>query len=98
MSFLDALKGMKDIQKNISSVRVEGRAGGDMVIIIINGAFEPQSVHISPEAMERGPQFLSDLIMSAMHDARGKMQSEIQQRMGASGLGALAGNLFGSDH
>ncbi len=96
VNIFEALKGMKDMQKHLSSIRVEGRAGGDMVIIAIDGKFQPKKVTISPEALEnKNPEFVADLVSSALKDAVSKVQSELQARLGGGAGGSMLQGMFG---
>jgi DNA-binding YbaB/EbfC family protein len=81
-------------QEQAASTVVEGVAGGGAVRIEVNGAFEFQSVTISPEAVDPGDvEMLQDLILAALRDC-GERIAELQQGgldLGGMDLGGLLG-------
>ena len=57
-------------QEEATHAMVEGQAGGGVVRIEVNGAFEFQSVTIDPEAVDpEDVEMLQDLVLAAIHDA-----------------------------
>jgi DNA-binding YbaB/EbfC family protein len=89
-----------EAQNEVAATVVEGQAGGGVVKVQVNGAFEFQSVHLDPEAVDPDDvEMLEDLVLAALHDAATKiaaLQSESLQ-LGMGGLDALGGlgGLFG---
>ncbi len=77
-----------------ASTVVEGVAGGGAVRIAVTGAFEFQSVTISPEAVDPDDvEMLQDLILAALRDAADEIQG-LQQGgidLGGLDLGGLLG-------
>ena len=70
---------MKELQGKLSTVRVTGYAGGDMVKVEINGHFEVLSVYISPEIMKPNEiDLLQDLMRAAMTDALHKIKEALR--------------------
>ena len=81
-------------QDQAAATVVEGVAGGGAVRIAVTGAFEFQSVHIAPEAVDPSDvEMLQDLILAALHDAVDEIQG-LQQGgldLGNIDLGGLLG-------
>jgi nucleoid-associated protein EbfC len=71
------------LQKQMAELRVEGNAGGGMVIVTINGAKQVQSMRIDPEVVSRDDvEMLQDLIVAAINDAQRKVDEELQRNVG----------------
>lgn len=87
MNPFDLLKNMKDIQaqagemqaklKDISAI---GSAGGGMVVVEINGAFELLRINIEKDAVDpEDIKMLEDLIFSAFSQASSEIKAKMQQ-------------------
>jgi nucleoid-associated protein EbfC len=73
------------LQKQMAEMRVEATAGGGMVIVVMNGAKQLQSITIDPEVVSKDDvEMLQDLIVAAVNDAHRKVDDQIGQSM--SGL------------
>jgi DNA-binding YbaB/EbfC family protein len=71
------------LQKEMTSLTVEGNAGGGMVTVRINGAKQVQSITIDPEVVSKEDVvMLQDLIVAAMNDAQRKADEAMAQKMG----------------
>ena len=71
------------LQKQMAELRVEGNAGGGMVVVTINGAKQVQSIKIDPEVVSKEDvEMLQDLIVAAMNDAHRKADEEMQRNVG----------------
>ena len=78
------------MQKEMSTIRVEGAAGGGMVTVVVNGHKHLQSLKIDPETVSRDDvEMLQDLIVAAVNDALRKVDDELKNKVGGlmSGLG-----------
>ena len=80
MSKLDLgglLQQAKQLQERLSSVQddiaartAEGRAGGGMVTVLVNGRLEVLRVHIEPALLEAPDrEMLQDLVVAAVNEA-----------------------------
>ena len=70
------------LQKQMAELRVEGNAGGGMVVVTINGAKQMQSIKIDPEVVSRDEvEMLQDLILAAVNDAHRKADEELSRTM-----------------
>ena len=83
-------------QEQAASTVVEGVAGGGAVRVAVTGAFEFQSVTISPEAVDPDDvEMLQDLVLAALRDAVDEIQGLTQGGLDLGGMG-LDGLLGGS--
>ncbi len=61
---------MQALQAELATKRATGRAGGDMVIVEVNGLGQVLNVKIDPALIERQDQeMLEDLLPAAINDA-----------------------------
>jgi nucleoid-associated protein EbfC len=71
------------LQKEMTSLTVEGNAGGGMVTVRSNGAKQVQSITIDPEVVSKEDVvMLQDLIVAAINDAQRKADEAMAQKMG----------------
>ena len=88
---------LADAQNELANRDVEGRAGGGMVCITLNGKGEARAVRIDPSLMSEGgeaAEVLEDLIVAALNDARRKVDEVAREEM-AKVAGPLAGMMPG---
>lgn len=85
----DLLKNFKDIQNNIGEmqsklkdIKITGTAGGDMVKIDMNGAFEILNITISKEVVDPNDiEMLQDLVRAAFNNAIEKVKDKMKDEM-----------------
>jgi len=71
------------LQKQMAELRVEGNAGGGMVIVTVNGAKQVLSMRIDPEVVSKDDvEMLQDLIVAAINDAHRRVDEEMQRNVG----------------
>jgi DNA-binding YbaB/EbfC family protein len=78
------------LQREMSTISVEGAAGGGMVVAVVNGHKQLQKLTIDPEVVSKDDvEMLQDLVTAAVNDALRKVDDELKQRVGGmmSGLG-----------
>jgi DNA-binding YbaB/EbfC family protein len=78
------------LQKEMSTLSVEGVAGGGMVTVLVNGHKHIQKLTIDPEVVSKDDvQMLQDLIAAAVNDALRKVDEELKSKVGGlmGGLG-----------
>ncbi len=74
---------MMSMQDQMGEVKVEGSAGGGMVIAVMNGKQELVSIKIKPEVVNaQETELLEDLIVAAVHQAHEKAQALQQKEIG----------------
>ncbi|MDH3746361.1 MAG: YbaB/EbfC family nucleoid-associated protein [Acidobacteriota bacterium] len=80
------------LQREVSTLVVEGSAGGGMVNVVMSGHRRIQSVKIDPEVIDsEDPGMLEDLVLTAVNEASNKIDQALQEKMGgmAGGLPGL---------
>ena len=71
------------LQQEMTTLRVEGNAGGGMVTVIVNGGKQVESITIDPEVVSKEDvRMLQDLILAALNDAHRKADEAMAQKMG----------------
>ncbi len=84
---------MQKVQEELLQQRIEGNAGGGMVVATVNGQGELVALKISPDvANPDDVEMLEDLVLAAVSDGARKARELMQQKMGQltgglSGLG-----------
>lgn len=73
---------MAEMQERLQDAEVIGQAGGGMIQITMNGKHEVRAVRIDPNLIDpEEKEVLEDLIAAAVNDARGKVESFMQEEM-----------------
>jgi nucleoid-associated protein EbfC len=73
---------MKSMQDELSVMEVTGEAGGGMVEVIMSGKHETKGVRIDPSLIVADDaEVLEDLIVAAFNDAKGKVETMMQEKM-----------------
>ena len=71
------------LQQEMSTLRVEGAAGGGMVTVVVNGHKHIQRLTIDPDAVSKEDvELLQDLVMAAVNDALRKVDDELKSKVG----------------
>ena len=80
------------MQQEIAQVRVQGSAGGGMVLINMDGQKNTLSVTIDKE-VAGDVEMLQDMVLAASNDAVKKVDEQVQKKMGGmlGGLGLPPG-------
>jgi len=75
---------MADMQAEMERLRCEGRSGGGMVVVTLNGKGGMTGVKIDPSLLkpEEG-EILEDLITAAHADAKTKVEEATKEKMQA---------------
>ena len=72
----------KKVQDELSTQTVEASAGGDMVIVKMNGQKEIVSIKIDPEVVNKDEVgMLEDLIVAAVNEAQRRVQELVEEKM-----------------
>ncbi len=74
-------QGAKQLQEELEQMEIEGSSADDSVKVVMSGNQEPIRVSISPDAMAKGPDALSELVTQAMRDAYDKSTATMRERM-----------------
>lgn len=82
MKAAQEMKGkMEAFQQSLADLRVEGRSGGGMVAVTLNGKGDMVGMKIDPSLVSDDVTVLEDLIVAAHADAKGKVEYETNARM-----------------
>lgn len=73
---------MQEFQQNLDSLTREGRAGGGLVTVTMNGKGELRGIKIDPSLFRDDEvEVLEDLLIAAHKDAKEKVEAEVQSKM-----------------
>ena len=78
------------MKQEMSTIVVEGAAGGGMVTVTVNGHKHVQKITIDPEVVSKDDiAMLQDLVAAAVNDAFRKVDEELKSKVGGimGGLG-----------
>lgn len=82
MKAAQEMKGrMEELQNQIAEMAVEGRSGGGMVVVTLNGKGEMRGLKIDPSLVTDDISVVEDLIIAAHNDAKGKVEYETNAKM-----------------
>ncbi len=87
-------KRMQEVQAKLDDMTVEGKAGGDMVTVIMTCKGDVKSLKVDPSAVDTDDlEMMEDLIVAAMNDARAKANETTEKEMAAvtGGMGMPGG-------
>ena len=87
-----AQKMQQKMQEEIALIRVEGSAGGGMVVVNMDGQKNVTAVKIDPE-VAGDVEMLQDMVQAAYNDANKKVEEESKKKMGGmlGGMGLPPG-------
>jgi DNA-binding YbaB/EbfC family protein len=73
---------MQEFQQNLGNLVIEGRSGGGLVTVSMNGKGELKGIKIDPSLFRDDEvEVLEDLLIAAHKDAKDKVESEVQSKM-----------------
>ena len=73
---------MQQLQDELGSTEVEGRSGGGLVVVTLDGKGQMKRVKIDPSLLKPGEtEIVEDLILAAAQDARAKVEVVMQDKM-----------------
>jgi DNA-binding YbaB/EbfC family protein len=75
---------MEQVQNDIAAMSIEGRAGGGLVTVVLDGKGQMKSLKIDPSLFkEDDVEILEDLIVAAHKDAKDKGEAQAAEKMSA---------------
>ena len=82
---------MTKAQEELENAEVVGKAGGEMVVVTMNGKKEIKSIKLDRTAVDPDDvEMLEDLIIVAINDASNKAEELSKEKMGPmGGLGGM---------
>ncbi len=79
----DMQKKIQDAQAELAELEVIGRAGGDMVEVVLGCDYTVSSVTIKPEAVDPDDvEMLEDLIVAGLKDALSLVEEQRKELLG----------------
>ena len=95
---MDLIQGLKKarelqakieaVQQELAAIEIEGRSGGGLVTVFMNGKSEMLRLKIDPSLMKPDEaEMIEDLILAAHQDARKKAEAAMQEKMRAATAG-----------
>jgi DNA-binding YbaB/EbfC family protein len=73
---------MQRMQEELASMEIDGQAGGGLVKVVLGGKGDLKKLHIDPSLMKPGEtEILEDLVVAAAHEAKGKLEAQLQAKM-----------------
>src|SRR5918992_1504632 len=76
-------ENMKKAQEELASVEVEGQSGAGMVKVVMTCRHDVKRVTIDESLLKDDKDMLEDLIAAALNDAVRRVESTVQEKMGA---------------
>ena len=81
---------MLKAQEELENTEVEGKAGGEMVKVVMNGKKEIKAIKLDRTAVDPDDvEMLEDLIIVAIKDATAKAEELANSKMPMGGMGGL---------
>jgi len=73
---------MADLQAEMERAQIEGRSGGGLVVVTLNGKGEMTGVTIDPSLLKPDDaEIVEDLVVAAHTDAKAKVEQLLQEKM-----------------
>ena len=72
---------MKEAQDQIKKIEVEGKAGGNLVTVILSGDYELKKIIISDDAKKENIEIINDLIIAAYNNAKDNLKKKSAEEL-----------------
>ena len=73
---------LNKMQEGLMELTAEGTSGGGLVTVTLNGKNSMEALKIDPSlASEDEVEVLEDLIIAAFNDAKGKIETKMEEQM-----------------
>ena len=76
-------ENMKKVQDELASTEVEGQSGAGMVKIVMTCRHDVKRVTIDESLLKDDKDMLEDLVAAAVNDAVRRVETTVQEKMGA---------------
>jgi DNA-binding YbaB/EbfC family protein len=74
---------MAEVQEQLAQKEVSASVGGGLVTAVMNGRHELKSLDIKPDCLDpEDVEFLQDLIVSAVNEAKRQVDELVKEKMG----------------
>ena len=80
-------ENMRRMQEQLATQEVEGQAGAGLVKVTMTCRHDVKRVSIDPSVVGDDRELLEDLIAAAVNDAVRKVETTVQEKMGAMSAG-----------
>jgi DNA-binding YbaB/EbfC family protein len=80
-------ENMRKMQEQLATQEVEGQAGAGLVKVTMTCRHDVKRVSIDPSVVGDDRELLEDLVAAAVNDAVRKVESTVQEKMGAMSAG-----------
>jgi DNA-binding YbaB/EbfC family protein len=80
-------ENMRRMQEQLATLEVEGQAGAGLVKVTMTCRHDVKRVAIDPSLVGDDRELLEDLLAAAVNDAVRKVDSTVQEKMGAMSAG-----------
>lgn len=80
-------ENMRKMQEQFATQEVEGQAGAGLVKVTMTCRHDVKRVSIDPSVVGDDRELLEDLVAAAVNDAVRKVESTVQEKMGAMSAG-----------
>jgi DNA-binding YbaB/EbfC family protein len=90
-----AQEQQEKLQRDLEQMKVEGTAGGGMVVVQMNGSKHVSDIRLDPEVVDpEDVEMLQDLIVAAVADATQRVDEMVREKVGGM-LGGMGGGIPG---
>ena len=72
---------MKEAQDHIKKIEVEGKAGGNLVTVVLTGDYELKKITISDDAKKEKLEIINDLIIAAYNNAKDNLKKRSAEEL-----------------
>jgi hypothetical protein len=76
-------ENMKKVQEQLAETEVEGQSGAGMVKIVMTCRHDVKRVTIDESLLKDDKDMLEDLVAAAVNDAVRRVETTVQEKMGA---------------
>jgi DNA-binding YbaB/EbfC family protein len=76
-------ENMKKVQEELATTEVEGQSGAGLVKVVMTCRHDVKRVTIDESLLKDDKDMLEDLVAAAMNDAVRRVETTVQERMGA---------------
>jgi len=87
-------KKMAEVQEELNNLKIEGKAGGEMVKVVVNGKKDLLSVNLDPSILNEDKEMVEDLILVAVNQALKNVDDISKEKMGSLTGGMKMPGLF----
>ena len=72
---------MKEVQDQIKKIEVEGKAGGNLVTVVLTGDYEIKKIEINEETKKENLEINNDLIIAAYNNAKDNLKKKSAEEL-----------------